>query len=1179
MKLSYLMKTSSPVWHRIITPVTDPHADPEITSIHASAQEVKPGGLFIAIKGFKADGHDYIDQALDNGAVAIVTNGHVVRKGHVAVMAEVKDSRKAMSAISARFYGYPSNDMVVIGITGTNGKTTTAWILESILAQAGHTVGVIGTVNYRYKGQCFDNPITTPESIVLHKILAEMKQAGVTHVVMEVSSHAIDLDRVRDCSFDIAVFTNLTRDHLDYHKTMGAYFASKKRLFTRLLNRSTPSKTSSDAAHRGKGISVINLENAYGLKLLKAIPHDTAVTTSILPEAPDTPVAPKSSPPQSTLSASNVDDTISGLKGTLHFGDQSFSFQSKLTGRFNLENILSAAGAAHALGLDVQCIIHGIEACQGAPGRLERVENSGNRHIFVDYAHTPDALESTLKTLKMRAPARLITLFGCGGDRDATKRPLMGEIAARYSDMVIVTSDNPRTEAPDAIINDIMVGVDNVVNIGHISPPNATNNESLDMPLADNSFQIKEETSSSVEVIVEPERKKALILSIDRSKPHDIVVAAGKGHETYQVIHTGKIDFDDRLILHEACEKKFASKESSASPIHKPNAFLPPHPTPDLTPIPWSLQDVEHALYENTFCLETIEKKSGEIFFSGISTDSRTTRPDEIFVALQGEKFDGHNFIPDLLKRGVTGFIVSTQFDVPKIYTSSLSSSDQVDQLKVPEASGQAPSPSHPNPQFFPVENTLEALGKLARYQRLRADIKVVALTGSSGKTTTRQMISSIFEENFCTLSTKGNFNNEIGLPLTLLNLSKNHAWAVVEMGMNHPGEISRLSRIAQPDIALITNTAAAHLEGMGNVEGVARAKAEITEGMGPGSTLIVNGDDPRRQTLLEIAALNPNISRRWLFSTNEAACPSDRNKKRSSSADGMTNHLPQIKAEGVIFNDSCISFDLTCEQSSVRGKKELKEKITIHSPAPFMIHNALAAASAALAADIPIETIQKGLLNFVPVAGRMNIIHRDGVCLIDDTYNANPASVKGALETLRQMALKRAKKENQIENEDWPTIGPLETIAVLGDMLELGEESRKLHADVGKTAAASGISHLFCFGSEASKIVQGAIDAGFPSKKILHTSKDEITSRLLFLLNRKKESQNKEGQDKAKRNDTAFDSLHPPRNRPLNDGLCNKNLKTAAATHTAILIKGSRGMKMETILNNLLDTLATKTK
>ena len=1150
------MKTSSPVWHRIITPATDPHADPEITSIHASAQEVKPGGLFIAIKGFKADGHDYIDQALDNGAVAIVTNRHVVRKEHSAVMAEVKDSRKAMSAISARFYGYPSNDMVIIGITGTNGKTTTAWILESILAQAGHTVGVIGTINYRYKGKCFDNPITTPESIVLHQILAEMKQAGVTHVVMEVSSHAIDLHRVRDCTFDIAVFTNLTRDHLDYHKTMGAYFASKKRLFTRLLNRSTASETHTPA---GKGISVINLESAYGLKLLKAIPHEMAVTTSIHSKTADTLTTSKKAPLQSTLFASEVNDTISGLKGILHFGDKSFPFQSKLTGRFNLENILSAAGAAHALTLDSQCIIDGIEACQGAPGRLERVENRGNRHIFVDFAHTPDALESTLKTLKMRAPARLITLFGCGGDRDATKRPMMGEIAARYSDMVIVTSDNPRTEAPEAIINDIMVGVDNVVK--------------------------RKDSSASVEVIVEPDRKKALMLSIDRSKPHDIVVAAGKGHETYQVINTGKIDFDDRLILHGACEKNFPQKNDStpsihkantsdASPdktsasdastektnasdaeIHKANEFSSPHSPPDLTPIPWSFQDIEHALYES---FETIEKKSGEIFFSGISTDSRTTRPDELFIALQGEKFDGHDFVPDLMKRGVTGFVVSTRFDIPTPDPSLLLSSDEI---KAPEAPEKKPASS--NARFFAVEDTLEALGKLARYQRLRADIKVVALTGSSGKTTTRQMISSIFEETFCTLSTKGNFNNEIGLPLTLLNLSKNHAWAVVEMGMNHPGEISRLSKIAQPDIALITNTAAAHLEGMGDVEGVAKAKAEITEGMRPGSTLIVNGDDPRRQIILEIAALNLNISHQWIFSTNKTICPSGMGKKTSSSTDGMTSHHPKIKAEEVIFNDSYISFDLTGER--LKGgqtdedannetlcqwpdapsdviQKNLKGRITINSPAPFMIHNALAASSAALAADIPIKTIQKGLLNFVPVAGRMNMIHRDGVCLIDDTYNANPASVKGALETLKQMALKRAKQEN-FDTEDRPPSLPLETIAVLGDMLELGEESKKLHADVGKTAAASGISHLFCFGPEASKIVQGAIDAGFPSGKILHSSKDKITSCLLSLLNMKKDRKT-----------------------------------VTAPPHTAILIKGSRGMKMETILNDLLNALSPHT-
>lgn len=1201
------MKTSSPVWHRIIAPATDPQTDPEITSIHASAQDVKPGGLFIAIKGFKADGHDYIDEAIANGAVAVVTGKPIHRKGCPVVMAEVKESRKAMSAISARFYNDPSREMVLIGITGTNGKTTTAWIVESILTRAGHTVGVIGTVNYRYNGKRFDNPITTPESIDLHRILADMKHAGVTHVVMEVSSHAIDLHRVRDCHFDIAVFTNLTRDHLDYHNTMGAYFASKKRLFTRLLNRSaaatasnipgntfskftedtvathpktnittdTTSKTTQDITEKSptnlvlkKGIAIVNLESPYGLKLAEALPKGTTITTTIRsntnpePEIESKPAIEQTphqmatceieqmphqmatcetatnrdthskndaEPYLGSLWATDVQDTINGLEASLHFGEDLFiPFHSKLTGRFNLENILCATGAAHALGIAPHLIVAGIEACEGVPGRLERVENRGNRHIFVDYAHTPDALESTLKTLKTRAPARLITLFGCGGDRDATKRPIMGEIAARYSDIIIVTSDNPRTEDPDAIIEDIMVGVKNIRN--------------------------------SVEIWVEVDRKKALHLAIELSQPDDIVVAAGKGHETYQVIQSGKIDFDDRLILKDACrrfdvpdgKKKTMTgmERNPSSPNGKtPNMETVENDLQDPKPIPWSFNDVRQALYTKMEDLKTPLKHHGSRkscseaenegfdppLFSGISTDSRTTRPNDLFVALQGDRFDGHDFISDLMEKGVKGFIVSNQSELPS-----------------------APSRFR-SIHFFPVENTLEALGKLARYQRLRASVKVVALTGSSGKTTTRQMISSIFEEAFCTLSTKGNFNNEIGLPLTLLRLSQDHQWAVVEMGMNHSGEISRLSRIACPDIALITNTAAAHLEGMGDVNHVAKAKAEITHGMLPGSTLILNEDDPRMPMIMAMAKTNPNIGRTLFFTKTEKRNPTDDAIKTDpintdaapiiSTSTSPSDPVSRITAESIIMDAQSVSFILSRDADP--SEKE-RCPITIHSPAPFMIDNALAASAVALTAGIPMETIQKGLSRFIPVAGRMNIIHKKGVWLIDDTYNANPASVKGALETLKQMKEKRLREKREKDEghndaalkpkEEIDVWIPLETIAVLGDMLELGKESGTLHADVGKAAAKSDISQLFCFGQEASEIARGAESAGFPSDKILWASKEEICQRLISFLIAKE----------AEKRDQTAASPSPP------------------IPHTAILIKGSRGMKMEEILETL---------
>jgi len=487
---------------------TDPESDPEITSIHNSSGNVKPGGLFIAIKGFKSDGHDHIGDALERGAVAVVAEKKIT--GEVRSV-EVADTRKAMASIAARFYSNPSQGVCLIGITGTNGKTTTAFILETILVEAGFKTGVIGTLNYRYCGKTFHNPVTTPESIDLQEILSRMQKAKVTHVIMEVSSHAIDLQRVRNCAFDTGVFTNLTQDHLDYHRTMGSYFACKKRFFTRILT--TGPKAS-------KAVSVINIDNERGRELKKALL--TGVITTGKSDGAD-------------ISAAGIEERISGISGTLKIKGKGYSFSSNLVGSFNLENILSAAGAAESLGVDPFTIVRGIGECKGVPGRLERVEPAFGRHVFVDYAHTPDALESILRTLKTQAPKRIISIVGCGGDRDRSKRPIMGRIAATMSDLAIITSDNPRSEDPAKIISDLLQGIES-------SLYHEYDKKNLEPGFIVNGFY------------VEPDRKKALEMAVKVSRPGDIIVAAGKGHETYQILNNGTIDFDDRKILGLALE-------------------------------------------------------------------------------------------------------------------------------------------------------------------------------------------------------------------------------------------------------------------------------------------------------------------------------------------------------------------------------------------------------------------------------------------------------------------------------------------------------------------------------------------------------------------------------------------------------------------------------------------------
>lgn len=967
--------------------------DPDILSVTSDSRKVTPGTLFIAVQGEKADGHDYMTQAVKNGASAIIAQKNPDKLENTII---VDNTRSLMGPVASSFYGNPSGQLVVTGVTGTNGKTTITWLLEHIFNACGFNTGVIGTINIRYNNLSIDNGMTTPDAIDLQQTLHQMQAADVTHVIMEVSSHGLSLNRVDGCSFDTGIFTNLTQDHLDFHKDMDEYFAAKKRLFTDFLG----------PASAKKGKAVLNMDDPRGQELFDTLGYKCiGISTSR----------------QEDIFASQTMDTIQGLSGTINLPQTSFTLSSPLTGRFNLENILCAAGAAHALKIQSKLIKQGLESCMSVPGRLEKVENTIDRHIFVDYAHTPDALESILTTLEQRAPKRLITVFGCGGDRDSSKRPLMGEIAARLSDISIVTSDNPRTENPDAIIKDILKGMQDYE---QISEQDLTN------------------TPFKKGYLVETEREQALETAVRLSKPGDIIVAAGKGHETYQITNNGTIHFDDREVLRSAAEN-FAAL---------------------FTPIGWSMEDLTNALETQPV---TFSRKTDH-FFDTINTDSRIIGENELFLALEGENFDGHDFIPSLIEKGIKGFVVRKNFsqELEKFTNQEISESDII---------------------VFETGNTLSALGQLARYQRERADVKVVAITGSSGKTTTRKITQQIFQTYFHTHSTLKNFNNEIGVPQTLLALSKSHEWAIIEMGMNHAGEIERLSKIARPDIAVITNTAGVHLEGLGTVENVAKAKAEIFKDVKKDSTAILFAKDQNLSILAKAASKCKNIDKTIFFGTN---C--------DTNIHGEIIEADQNRTRFTVFDQN------------------KKFEVSINSPARFMVDNCLAAIGAASIAGIDIMSIQKGIQSFTPESGRMNIYSlAEGIELIDDAYNANPASVASAIETLSQLSRN--------------TTG----IAVLGDMLELGTQAEQLHYKVGQQAYKAGINKLYLFGEMSASTRQGAVDSGFAEKDILHSTKEKIIQDLL------------------------------------------KTIKKG----TWVLVKGSRGMAMESIIqdlkNNITNTLS----
>ncbi|MDO3378825.1 UDP-N-acetylmuramoyl-L-alanyl-D-glutamate--2,6-diaminopimelate ligase [Geoalkalibacter halelectricus] len=473
-----------------------PVRDVDVNALCYDSRRVAPGSVFFALRGVQADGHGFIDEAVARGAVAVVMEESRDLPEAVAGLV-VPDSRAALAAAARIFYGDPSAAMQVVGVTGTNGKTTTTWLLESILSAAGHHPAVFGTVNYRLGERALPAPHTTPEAVEMLQILREFRDQGADSLVLEVSSHALEQHRADGIHFSVGVFTNLTPEHLDYHGDMESYFAGKKRLFTHLLPRDG-------------GRAVIHVGDDYGRRLAAEVPG--ALTCGVDARADVRPV--------------DMDLSLEGIRGKIRTPEGMLEIESALLGQFNLENLLCAVAAATALGLPPQAIEKGIRRAPQVPGRLEQVVNQRGAVILVDYAHTGDALEKALAAVRRLQPRRVITVFGCGGDRDPGKRPVMGEVAARLSDLVILTSDNPRTENPQGIIDQIVPGLRR----GNAAPLTGQT--------------LSQDTRGGY--VIEADRRRAIGLAVSLLAPGDLLLVAGKGHENYQIVGGERLHFDDR---------------------------------------------------------------------------------------------------------------------------------------------------------------------------------------------------------------------------------------------------------------------------------------------------------------------------------------------------------------------------------------------------------------------------------------------------------------------------------------------------------------------------------------------------------------------------------------------------------------------------------------------------------
>jgi UDP-N-acetylmuramoyl-L-alanyl-D-glutamate--2,6-diaminopimelate ligase len=466
--------------------------NPDISAVEYDSRRVTPGTLFVAMRGESSDGNRFIEQAIAAGAVAVVTDSD--REPAGVAWTRVPHGRRALATLSANFYGQPARKLGITGITGTNGKSTTAFVVEAILRAAGRSGALVGTIEYHVAGKVLPAPHTTPESLDLQRLFCETVATGGTEVVMEVSSHALAQGRTFGIPFDVAVFTNLTRDHLDYHKSMDEYFEAKKILFAG--SGSPPPR-----------VAVLNADDEHAMKLAEFSRSQGSEVFTYGWSKGD-------------FHAAKVEIAPRGTRFQLNSPRGSVAISSPLIGRVNVYNIVAAGAAAVARGCSLQSVADGVAALKAVPGRFERVDCGQPFTVVVDYAHTDDALRnltSLAREFVKQNSGRVITVFGCGGDRDRTKRPLMGEAAGKGSDFVVLTSDNPRSEDPLAIINDAVVGLQR----------------------------------SGARYKTEPDRRAAIALAIGEARSGDIVLIAGKGHEKVQISRAGTLPFDDREVAAE----------------------------------------------------------------------------------------------------------------------------------------------------------------------------------------------------------------------------------------------------------------------------------------------------------------------------------------------------------------------------------------------------------------------------------------------------------------------------------------------------------------------------------------------------------------------------------------------------------------------------------------------------
>ena len=847
-----------------------------IRGLASNSKNVKKGFIFFAIKGNRENGEDYIYEAIKKGAILIICSKKFVNKNIKVNLIKTKNVNNILAHASSKFYS--SKPKNIIAVTGTNGKTSVADFFYQILEKNNFSVASIGTLGIKTKKRIVKTNLTSPDIITLHKNLEILKKNKIDNVIIEASSHGLNQSRLNNLNFKAGIFTNFSQDHLDYHKTMKAYLNAKLILFSKLLTKNSNIITDSKIKIYSE---LKKISKQRKLKIFDINTHDK----------------------------------------------KNIKLPKNLIGFFQIKNLSMAIIAARLCGLNVNEINKAIKKINVVEGRLNLIKKfQNNIKVFIDYAHTPEALNTVLKSLKKTYNSKITLVFGCGGDRDFKKRPLMAKVAKSLCEKIYVTDDNPRYENPKKIRKQIISKLkgSNYFNFG--------------------------------------DRSQAIKNAILNAEPNEVILVAGKGHESTQDYGYKRINISDKRII------KNLNLNKSIFNKKKQNYLF------------------------NSKILNKIIKIKKFYKFNGIAIDTRKLKKDNLFLAIKGKNNDGNKFILKAIKKGATIVISSKKLKKYKKYKNKI----------------------------IQFNDSIFFLNNFARLKRQHCNAKILAITGSTGKTTLKNMLYSLLSKYENTFASSKSYNNRYGVPLSLSNLNLDHQYGIFEVGMSKAGEIEKLSNIIKPNLAIITNIGEAHIENFSNTKGIAKAKSEIINNVQNNGTIILNRDDKFFHFLKKKAQLKK--IRIITFG-----------KSRKADVKLIkTKMLNEIKQLTVQFKDKIV---------------ELKIK-------NINTYNVLASLAVLKALNLDVKQSINIFRNLEPSEGRGKIHnikrYNKNFKLIDESYNASPSSVKNAINNFSVIKKNKFKK-----------------YLLLGDMLELGKNSELYHEELSRLINSSDIDKVFVVGEK----------------------------------------------------------------------------------------------------------------